>query len=253
MKSEARDPVGSVNSSPPRRAIAKGLLWTVPSAVVATTAPAFAASCPPQAYTAPFTTEYYRRESTTAATGQSSPVEGAQPVTYTVTSESIGGKNLQPSNLTVAGDINGGYNGLGDLRSDGLQLQQTGGTGGYPSRQVLTITFDRPVSDLRLTIADIDRRGSSDLTTSTSTYHDGIAVAPTVAVVNSGSVTGAANTGDPLRATRVGERNSDDMTTRSTVSVLEPTRSVSITYWSITGSYYQQVFLTGMSFTAEGC
>lgn len=125
--------------------------------------------------------------------------------------------------------------------------------GGYPSRQVLTITFDRPVSDLRFTIADIDRRGSGESTTDTNSYHDGIAVSPTVAVVNGGNVTGAGTTGDPLRTTRVGERNSDDVTRRSAVSVREQTKSVSITCWSITGSYHQQVFLTGMSFKAQGC
>lgn len=139
-------------ASPPslsRRTVAHGLAWTVPAVAAAAAAPAFAVSCAnPAAFTGRFTQANVYGTPPSTYTWSAA---GRTPITLSLNTVADSGKSLTPNNLTSAGGINQGYNGLGDLRADGLLLQQSGSGG-----QRLTITFSRPVTNLQFTIADVD-------------------------------------------------------------------------------------------------
>lgn len=234
-----------------RRTVAAAALWSAPVIALSGAAPAMAVTkCGPATYDANFTTSTYARSSSTSGRLTASAA-GRDPVTVTVASTAVGGKLIGAGSLSVAGDTQAGYNGVGDLRSDGLMLQQSGGTGGNSSRQTVTFTFDRPVSGLSFVLADLDRKGSG--TSGAGFYHDAVAVTPTPQVVNAANVTGSATTVNPLRSSNVAEVSADNTAHRSNVSIAGPVTSFTLQFWSATGTDGQQVFLRDLVFTASGC
>ncbi|WP_336638930.1 hypothetical protein [Micrococcus luteus] len=201
----------------------------------AAAAPALAISCGnPLTYTGKFT----QANSYTIPRQYTYTAPGGASVDLSVDTSAYDGKLLARENLTAAGNLNSGYNGLGDLRADGLQLQQAG-VGG----QKLTITFSKPVMDLTFTIADIDWLRSG--------YQDSVWVSPSPTSVSLGTaVTGEASASRPLKATTTGAVNSDVSANRATVTMAGPVSSFTVDFSSTTGETMQQIFLTGLSFKA---
>lgn len=219
------------NTALSRRTVAKGALWTAPAISLAAAAPAVAASSSCVSYTGAFTQPSY------------SPVRMAytftgsdgSTVTVSLSTRVYGGKTLMRPNLSAAGNIEY-YNGAGDLRYDGLQLQQQG-TGG----QVLTFSFSQEVSNLQFTVADIDNDGTR--------YRDSIVLSPAPTTVTNGrAVVGAGTTAAPLRTTGTSQVTSDTLANRSTVTMADPLSSFSLDFSSSTGTTAQQIFITSMSF-----
>lgn len=225
-----------------RRTVARGALWTAPSIIVSTAAPAYAASCAAVNYAAPLNASTVQTASTTSATGTAtSSTTGTDAVTYKITSSAGSGTILGAANESTAG---GGptsyYNGTGDLGSDGLQLQQNGGVTG----QTITFTFSRAVTDLTFTVADIDSAGTG--------YYDAVSfsLAPTT-IVNGAAVKGAGTKASPLQAINANQQvNSSTLANRSTVTFSGPLTTFSMTFSSATGTTAQQIFLTQMRFTS---
>lgn len=227
---------------PTRRAVARGALWTMPVVAVTGVAPAYAYSCAIVPYTAPLNTAKYGKTSTTTGSGSTNAQASSAPVTYTVTAAASSGATLASNNIRAAGDTTGGYNGLGDLASDGLQLQQQGALGG----QTITIAFSRPVWNLSFTVADIDSNG-------TAQYVDQVFFdqAPT-SVANASAVTGSGTAAAPLKPiSNNNQVNSDVVANRSKVTFSGPISSLSMTFSSASGTVAQQIFLTGMTFSAR--
>lgn len=141
-------------------------------------------------------------------------------------------------------DSNGGSN-LGGLGVTGLQLQQSGGSATYGSRQTVTFSFDRPVSNLSFYIVDLDRTGS---------YFDHVALSgkPTITLV--GAVTGTGTTTDGLRTTlAAADLSPNNGRGNAKVTYTSTLTSFTADFWSASGTGGQQVFITGFTFTAAGC
>ena len=226
-------------ASPPslsRRTVAHGLAWTVPAVAAAAAAPAFAVSCAnPAAFTGRFTqADVYGTPPSTYTWSAA----GRTPITLSLNTVADSGKSLTPNNLTSAGGSNQGYNGLGDLRADGLLLQQSGSGG-----QRLTITFSRPVTNLQFTIADVDWLRSR--------YRDAIVLDPEpTSVTNGPPLQGNGTTGSPVSAVSAGEVSSDTEANRSRVTYAGPINSFTLYFSSTDGTTAQQIFLTGLTFFA---
>ena len=231
----------------PRRAIARGLAWAAPAAIVTTAAPSYAASCNTAArYTAPLHANSVTRTSGTQASGVATSAEpGSTPVTYSVQARAGTGTSINTgSNLTTAGGTASSfYNGLGDLRVDGLQLQQNGS----PAGQVVTFTFSRPITDLSFTVADLDSMSSG--------YKDAVTISPTpTAVVNNGAAQGNGTAASPLQAiNQSAQVNSDVVANRSSVKLAGPLTTFTLTFSSTRGTTAQQIFLRDLVFTADAC
>lgn len=220
-----------------RRSVVKGVSWSAPVVAAAAAAPALAASCRnPLTYTGRFT----QADSSTISRRYTYTASGGASVVVTVATSAYGGKVLQRSNLTAAGNTTtGGYNGAGSLlQADGLQLQQEGAGG-----QKLTITFSKPVTDLTFSIADIDWNGS--------TYQDSVWVSPSPTSVSLGTaVKGGASQSGPLQARQTGQVTSSTSANWASVTIAGPVSSFVVDYSSTTGTGVQQIFLTGLSFKA---
>lgn len=218
-----------------RRSVVKGVSWSAPMVAAAVAAPALAVSCAnPLTYTGKFT----QANSYTIPRQYTYTAPGGASVGLSVGTSAYGGKLLDTINLSAAGAISLGYNGLGVLRDDGLLLQQQGAGG-----QKLTITFSKPVMDLTFTIADIDWLGNG--------YRDSVWVSPSPTSVSLGAaVTGEASASSPLKATTTGAVSSDVSANRATVTMAGPVSSFTVDFSSTTGTTAQQIFLTGLSFKA---
>lgn len=232
-----------------RRTVLKGATWAVPTAVAAISAPVLAASpCPPADHSAPFRASGLDRASATSAhVTASAGVAGATPVSLSIEASASGSKTLGIAQNLLPSDhlnSNGGSN-LGGLGATGLQLQQSGGSASYESRQTVTFTFDRPVSALSFHIVDIDRTGS---------YFDHVALTGAPSIVHEGSVTGAGTPTDPLRTTlSSADLRPDDGRGNVEVSYSSELTSFSVDFWSGRGTGGQQVFITDFTFTAATC
>lgn len=221
---------------PGRRAVAKGMAWAAPVVAASAATPALAASCAPVTYTGAFTQANVYGAPPTSYTWANAD---GDTITLTVSTSAYGGRLLSTNNLTSAGGRNQGYNGNGDLREDGLLLQQRDGSGG----QVLTITFSEPVTDLTFTVADIDWL--------TREYRDSVVLSPAPTTVSNGpAVQGAGTTGAPLTPRTNGQVDSSVVNNRSTVTYDGPVSSFTLDFSSTDGRTAQQIFLTDLTFTA---
>ena len=225
----------------------KAATWAVPTVAITTAAPAYASSqCLPETYAAPFTLGKYDQ-----ATGKgTATTPNGATLSYTVTTSTTGNIIIQAPNLSVYAPPTGFFNGLGDLREDGLQLQQKGGTGRYSDRQSVTVTFAQPVTNLTLTIADLDRTGG---TSGTGAYKDAVTITPSPSFVRHGSTIGAGTATSPITTTGTSAVNSDTPSARATITLAGPLTSFTLDFWSLTGSLAQQIFLTGMTLESETC
>lgn len=221
---------------PGRRAVAKGMAWAAPVVAASAATPALAASCAPVTYTGAFTQADVYGDPPTSYTWTNAD---GDTITLAVSTSAYGGRILAPNNLHSAGGIKEGYNGLGDLRDDGLLLQHRDSSGG----QVLTITFSEPVTDLTLTVADIDWL--------TRKYRDSVVLSPAPTTVSNGpAVQGGGTTSAPLTSRTNGEVNSSEPANRSTVTYDGPVSSFTLDFSSTDGTTSQQIFLTDLTFTA---
>lgn len=220
---------------PGRRAVAKGMAWAAPVVAASAATPALAASCVPVTYTGAFTQANVYGAPPTSYTWTNAD---GDTITLAVSTSAYGGKTLPGNNLTSAGGINQGYNGNGDLREDGLLLQQQGSGG-----QVLTITFSEPVTDLTFTVADMDWL--------TGGYRDSVVLSPAPTTVSNGpAVQGDGTTGAPLTSTTKRVVDSSEVANRSTVTYDGPVSSFTLDFSSTDGTTAQQIFLTDLTFTA---
>lgn len=153
-----QDTATLIAARPSRRSVTRAAAWGVPVIAVATTAPAYAASCAPVRATS---------ASITSANRVSS-------VEWTATFD-VDGRGRLPSNVLTAkatfdagmgvrNDANGGVNdnfsvagAVGGLGTSGLVLAQRATTAN-PSGALghYAFSFTRPVTDLSFTLTDID-------------------------------------------------------------------------------------------------
>lgn len=258
--------------TPSRRTLVRGAAWSVPVVAVAATAPAYAAStCADGAYQVRWGTDYVAstKSATANRTGTSGTgVVGNAALTLTVTNQfggsmasgSAGGgvSNLVASPWNVAGV---GVPGLTIMQqvttstvawwSSTRNPLPTPRSGNF---QRVTLTFNRPVWNLKFTITDIDSNSGQ--------YQDRIAVSGNPAFTMNAGVSGAGSDGAPWQPVNNNQNWDPQSETQGNVQVDytgQPAASVyTITYWNdqagnISGDGLQGVFLGTLTFSSETC
>jgi hypothetical protein len=234
-----------------RRSIIAGAAWAAPVVVVASAAPAFAASAcevTDYAYAVDWGTSVFSRSSDASAVVTATPsTAGTSALTVTFARTMNGRARATANNLTVPTATNIGNLGAGER---GLLLEQTM-TRDQTSRnnnQTVTMTFSRPVTGLTFTITDID--------SATGSYWDRIELSgsPQSSFPAPSTVTGAGSVTSPWR------QPSDNTPTASTsgagnVLVTYPgtVSTLTMVYWNADGSGNQLVMLGDFAFSAKGC
>ena len=146
---------------PSRRAVTRAAAWSVPVIAVATSAPAFAASCQPVRATIGNATGYNRVSST--EWNATFDVDGNGPLPANV----LTAKASYDPGMGVRNDNNGGANDnftiqnqVGGLGTFGLVMAQrpTASTPTAPLSALghYTFSFSKPVTNLSFTLTDID-------------------------------------------------------------------------------------------------
>lgn len=165
-----------------RRALAKGALWTAPMVLLSVAAPAIAASAMPATM---LWTDFPRGSGNRIATTASQTVGGAK-ITTSLTRSGLAhvGSNWTP---TADGRL--------EMSSNRLTLGD--------SAQTVALSFSKPVTDVSLTIQDLDRdrdRGLLD----PRDFQDEIYIPPGAVMFSQhapgSKVVGRGTPGDPFRA-----------------------------------------------------
>lgn len=238
---------------PGRRALVRGAAWATPAVALGFAAPALAASpCAPQAYAVTFADGSYSRSGgapTTQASGVATATgsTGGSSFAFTVRSVNVGSVTRDAGNLLAqsASILAAGVPGRA------IEVWHTAAAG---AGQVVTVTFDRAVSDLRFTLLDIDTSGN------TTGFLDNVSLTPAPTAftyANPNYLQGTGVTGNTFRP-RAGVATSPASSSNGNVSVTiaGPTSSVAIRFVNgRTGGAAagQSIGISSMTFTAAGC
>jgi len=246
----APDPASTTSR---RRSFVKGVAWAAPTAAIAVTAPALAASspCAVQAYTTPMTTTRYSRTPSNvlrSASGTAVPANtagGATNVTYAVTSTSIGVAPPFNENLTLvaASTLASGQSG------NVIRLYHQAGR---EAGQLVTFTFSRPIQDLTMTLLDVDSGGTA------TGFRDHVSVSPapaaeTIRFTNSSYLEGSGTAASRFRP-RSGVATSEPTSSNGNVTfrIAGPTTTVALTYVNGNSNVNTAVAQQGIGVALQG-
>ena len=239
---------------------------------VAATAPAYATStCADGAYRVRWANDYTASSQTAIAnrTGTSgSGAVGNSPLTLTVTNEfagsvaagSAGGgvSNMTASPWNVAGVGAPGLTIMQRVTTSTLWYNNslrsplpTPRSGNY---QRVTLTFSRPVWNLKFTVTDIDSNSGQ--------YQDRIFVSGSPSYAVNSGISGAGSSGSPWQPVNTNQNWDPQTETQGNVTVdytgLPASNTYTITYWNdqsgnLSGDGLQGVFIGTLTFGAETC
>lgn len=255
---------------PTRRNVVRTAAWTVPVVAASIGAPAFAASCGMTTHTwrldwsndntvDAFSTSY--PNPTTAGgiqTGVATitgPV-GTLPVKVTFRSQMIGSMQRDGDNLRVSNVLSPAANNVGGLNQGaGLNIShQSPIPTGRANRQEVSISFDRAVTGLSFTIADIDRQ--------TGDWNDRVELTGSRTYsgpnINGDGTNGTppANTNNAWRPDDQGNQNNSSGAGNLTVTysgTIAANTPIVMSFWNSAGDGNQRIFLSDFTFTAAGC
>lgn len=244
-----------------RRALTKGIAWSVPTVVALVAAPAYAASCPPVSTTTPWKSPNYEYTSATAGTYTVPDPDGTGPGTgMTVKVSSVFGSNTQAGNQ--AKTTNNNLRGIPETRggmTDTLALHQSPksnaaktNTATPANSQTVTFTFSKPVTGLSFTIADIDS-ATSDFRDQVTVSGGVVVSTPTNSLYVESSGGTATSIGMNTRIDEASNAGNVKFTVSGTVT------SITITYYNTTSASYpsidgdQGVFISPLAFTYNPC
>lgn len=253
---------------PSRRNVVRTAAWTVPVVAAAVSAPAFAASCGTTSYTwrldwsndnatDQFTTSY---PTPTTASGVQTGVAtitgpaGTVPVAVTFASRMYGTMQRDANNLRVSSVLTPAANNVGGLNQGaGLNVShQDPIPSGRANRQEVSISFDRAVTGLSFTIADIDRQTNDwndrvELTGS-RTY-----AGPNLSGDGTNGPGGSNNAWRPDDNGNAGNGSSYGNLTVTYSGTIAANAPIVLTFWNSAGNGNQRIFLSDFTFTASGC
>jgi hypothetical protein len=252
---------------PSRRTVVRTAAWSVPVVAAATTAPAYAAS--PCSDTYSYALDWGNTARTTytppatptgagvkTGSAYALPPSGSGAASLNVTFQStvVGTVNRTANNLVFAGTNVGGTGGAGlQLTHDNIQT-------GRGNRQELQITFDRAVTGLSFSIADIDSSSGAwydqvELTGNTGTGAAAFTQSPaitttstSVVVWGDGSATSPWRPRNDNQNVGAGSNAGNKMVTFTTA-----VKTLSLVYWNSSGTGNQIIALTDFTFSAKGC
>ena len=247
-----------------RRALTKGIAWSVPTVVASVAAPAYAASCNPVSTTTPWTSANYVRTNETAGTYTVPDPDGTGPGTgMTVTVSSVFGSNTQAGNQTSkqAGKPNnnlrastgtrGGMTGTLVLHQSPKSDAAKTNTATEANSQTVTFTFSKPVTGLSFTIADIDS-AENDFIDRVTVSGAVVSTATNSSYVQTSGGT-ATSIGMNTRIDEASNAGNVKFTVSGTVT------SITITYYNTTAAYSssidgdQGVYISPLAFTYNPC
>jgi len=261
---------------PSRRAVLRAAAWTAPAVSVVVAVPAYAAASSPVAcadanYQVRWAS-HYNAQSRTAVAGLVSAAGagtvGSAALTLSVTSRFFGDMEAGSTATT-----DGTYSNLalsprtvGGTTMRGLTIMQrakpgvTSFSGTRSShRQEVTLQFNRPVSNLKFKLTDID---SMDPPQANGQYQDRIWVSGAPTGTRAGGLSGAGTSGSPWRPTGTNTEYDPVSGAQGNVDVSyvnKPASAVyTITYWNdqtgtLASRGLQGVFLTDLTFAASSC
>lgn len=224
--------VTSSAAAPTRRAVAKAVAWSVPAVAVTAPAPAVAASRP----CAPVMMAWSAMGSSSVSSGQKATV-GGTTVTYTDT-----GATGAPRNSTLTTGNVGGI-----PAGQGLALTCPNGTS--TTAQTIAFSFSSPVTNVSLTIADIDWDNSA--------FQDRIVInTPGFSGVRGSQITGSGTAASPYQAVSSVSGGVPNTSSAGNVTVTwaGPLTQLSMTYDQggiVSGSPF--VAVSGLTFTPTVC
>jgi hypothetical protein len=251
MSTPAR-PASGRGSATSRRSVLAAGAWAAPAVVMASAAPAFAASpCSTDfAYGVDWGTSAFSRASAASATATATSTgAGATPLAVTFSSVMTGAAVVRDTalNLTVPATTN-----IGGLGGQALVIRHSTSGVGRGNRQDLTVNFGRPVSNLVFSITDID--------SSTDSWYDRVELSgartavQAAGVIGNGTNTAETTTTGPWRQSGANANLGDtDAAGNVRVTFAGPVSSFVLTFWNSVGTAAQRIYLTDFAFTAKGC
>lgn len=229
-------------SGPARRTVLAGVAWAVPVVVAASAAPLMAASVGCAAVTNDW----------------SSPAVGS-----VFSSVTIGSTTMTLTTINAYPGVNNNKifeNEVGGITGEKLKFENKFGTpSGYTSSY--TFTFSAPVSDLSMTIIDIDDEHIEDPIThvvSPATWRDSVYMTPGFTTVSTGLyITGTGTSTDPWISSNP-NYNVPDSSAAGNVALTYPGTISSFTLYyknssSVTTATTQGIYLGPMTFTPSSC
>lgn len=181
-------------SRPSRRAVTRAAAWTVPVIAVATTVPAYAASCAPVTVSAANATGGNRVSNVEYAVTFNAGTGASPTNVMTVKATYDSGMLVRDDGPNGANDNFTIQNPVGGLTTYGLVMAQrlasrTSNTGVYGH---YTFTFTKPVTGLTFTLTDID--------STTGDFWDAVWLSPGFSTPRlAPGMTGAGTQADPIR------------------------------------------------------
>jgi hypothetical protein len=252
-----------------RRSVVIGSAWAAPIVVVATAAPAFAASVcgPDYNYVLDWGSTSFTRASALSAFATVPSSNGGPPI-FVVFSATATGANVPDAtrNLTIPPDTGTSTNldpvvtslgGIAGMR--GVRLQHATSTAGRANRQTVVVSFRSGstagplvnVSGLNFYVTDIDA-------ITTAPYSDRVEIVPNVSAANQtrdAAINGLGTQASPWLTTNLNS-NVNENSAGARVSLTYPAAmsQFTLTYWNATGgTQYHRIFLTDFLFTTPGC
>jgi hypothetical protein len=277
MSTTSVEPATPASYVPSRRTLLRAAAWTAPAVSVAVAVPAYAATsgpvvCADASYEVSWASNYNAQSRAAVArlvSAAGAGTLGSEPLTLTLSSQFFG--NMEAGSTTLT---EGTYSNLavsprnvGGTAMRGLTIMQRAkqGVTSYGNnrsnhRQEVTLVFNRPVSNLKFTLTDIDSMDPSGR--NNGQYQDRIWVTGGPAGVRAGGLSGAGTSASPWRPTGTNTEYNPVSGSLGNVDVSyvgKPASAVyKITYWNdqsgtLVSRGLQGVFLTNLSFTASSC
>ena len=263
--------------APSRRSVVRAAAWTAPAVSIAVAAPAYAA-CSPSTSTGTYEFSWQRDYTgpgvflPAVLVNPGVGTVGTTPVTVRVSSQFFGDMEAGSagdgaSNLTVSP-----FN-VGGTGAPGLTIMQRAkqGVGSFSTprsthRQEVTLTFSRPVTNLKFKFTDIDsldEPSSGWWSPATRQYQDRIFVSGGASGLRGSQVTGTGTSAtDSWRPTGANIQHNPTTGTNGNVDVTYPATpglsTYKITYWNdqegtLASRGLQGVFVGNLTFTAATC
>lgn len=253
-----------------RRSVAQGVGWSVPTVLVATAAPAFAASpCDPVTAVIDWASANYKRASATSGTYTIPDPDGTGPkqgLTLTV-AQTYKGSNMQTGsqgvgaakvdyNLTVPS-----YN-IGGTGQQGLCIHQSpidntkkSATRNDANKTIHTFTFSRPVTNLSFQITDVDSAAYD--------FIDAVGIESpssfTASAAYPGFVAGSGTNANPFYPLNSDLREPNDQGGANVRVSFPSVTTFSVSYWNQIGTSRrdvdgdQGIFFTDFTLTYKPC
>lgn len=256
---------------PSRRTVVRTTAWTVPVVAASVAAPTYAASCGTATYTwrldwsndnttDAFSTSY--PAATTSPAGIQTGVAtitgpvGTTPVKVTFSSQMLGSMTRDGDNFKVSSALSPAANNVGGLNQGaGLNIShQAPIPTGRSNRQDISISFDRAVTGLVFTIADVDRQ-SGDWSDRVELTGSRTFVGPNVSGdgTNGTAPTFTNSAWRPDDNGNAGNNSGYGNVTVTYAGEIPANTAIVLSFWNNNGNGNQRVFLSDFTFTAFGC